>query len=104
MASMRGEASLLPRRSPGQNGLAPAIGGELRDMQPDPTDGQETADASADDRDRNAPQLGHQSGFQLSKLRAAHEEDLVDARHSAAQLIRCAQLPDRVSNDHAHTV
>ncbi len=47
---------------------------------------------------------GDQARFQLAQLRPAHEEDHIDGRHAAAQLIGRHHLPDRLAQDHADRV
>src|SRR5688572_15556 len=61
-------------------------------------------DPTGNNRNRRAKQLSHNPGFHLPQLRPALEEDLINARHSPADVVRSLQLTDGVPDDRADRI
>lgn len=56
-------------------------------------------EAAADDGEGDAKERGDEAGFEFAQLRAAHEENLIDAGHTSAQTVGRHDLADRLADD-----
>src|SRR5215213_5784441 len=94
------KVGLVCRRAGGQM-LIPVVFEQERPFSDNEPHSDNATDPTANNGKGRAKQLSHHPGLDLSQLWSALEENLVDARHPAADMVGRLQLSDGVADDRA---